>query len=67
MKLLYFMLVFIPTVALTIYTVMKSRRLLEFLDSLSDERVSTRARLRALSAVWRPVTPAESLGPEKRR
>ncbi len=53
MKILYFMLVFIPTLALTLYTVMKSRRLSEFLDSLSDERSSSRARLEALLAVWR--------------
>jgi hypothetical protein len=53
MKLLYFVLVFIPSTMLTLYTVKKSRRLSEFLDSLSDERVSNRARLRALSAVWR--------------
>lgn len=52
-KLAYFMVVFIPTIALTLYTVMKSRRLSEFLDSLSDERLSTRHRARALAAVWR--------------
>jgi hypothetical protein len=52
-KLLYFVLVFIPSTALTLYTVMKSRRLSEFLDSLSNERLSNRARLRTLSAVWK--------------
>ena len=57
MKLLYFMLVFIPTLALTLYTVMKSRRLSDFLDSLSDERTSTRARFSALAAVWRNGGP----------
>ncbi len=57
MKFLYFMLVFIPTLALTIYTVMKSRRLSEFLDSLSDERTSTRARFEALLGVWRNGGP----------
>ncbi len=57
MKLLYFMLVFIPTLAITVYTVMKSRRLSELLDSLSDERTSTRARFDALAAVWRNGGP----------
>ncbi len=57
MKFLYFMLVLIPTLALTIYTVMKSRRLSEFLDSLSDERTSTRARFEALLGVWRNGGP----------
>jgi hypothetical protein len=51
-KFLWFAVVFVATVALTLYTVMKSRRLSEFLDSLSDERVSMRVRLQALFAVW---------------
>ncbi|MGH6815406.1 MAG: hypothetical protein ACREC6_06865 [Hyphomicrobiaceae bacterium] len=51
-KAAFFLGVPIPTAALTLYTVVKSRRLSEFLDALSDERVSAAATLRALLAVW---------------
>ncbi len=37
---------------LTLYTILKSRRLSDFLDSLSDENVGWRRRLRALARVW---------------
>jgi hypothetical protein len=47
-----FVAVFIPTTVLTLYTVIKSRRLSEFLDSLSDEQTSWRRRWRALMRVW---------------
>jgi len=40
------------TVAVTAYTLIKSRRLSDFLDALSDERVPARAKLGALLAVW---------------
>ena len=46
------MLVFVPTLLLTFYTVMKSRRLSEFLDELSDERASLVERAQALARVW---------------
>jgi hypothetical protein len=36
------------TSVLTLYTVVKSRRLSEFLDALSDERLGWRAELKAL-------------------
>ena len=36
------------TSALTLYTVVKSRRLSEFLDALSDEQVGWRGKLKAL-------------------
>jgi hypothetical protein len=39
---------------LTCYTVAKSRRLSEFLDALSDEKIGWRRRLRALLAIWGP-------------
>lgn len=52
-KLAYFMLVFIPTVALTFYTIARSRRLSDFLDALSDERATARGKLAELSAIWR--------------
>ena len=37
-KLRYFMAAFVPTIALTIYTVVTSKRLTDFLEPLSDER-----------------------------
>lgn len=52
-KAFYFGVVFACTIALTLYTVMKSRRTSEFLDSLSDERVTFRARWRAFADIWR--------------
>lgn len=53
-KLLYFALVFVPTTAITFYTVIRSKRLSDFLDALSDERLDARAKFRALIEVWRP-------------
>jgi hypothetical protein len=52
-KTAYFLLVMIPVTALTIYTVAKSGRLSEFLEVLSDERESARAKVAALARVWR--------------
>lgn len=53
-KIAYFMLVFVPTMALLVYTVMKSKRLADFIETLSDERVPARRKLAALAEVWRP-------------
>ena len=47
-----FLLVFVPTVALTMYTMVKSKRLSDFLDVVSDERISTWNKLTAFFAVW---------------
>jgi Mg2+ and Co2+ transporter CorA len=52
-KLFYFLLVFVPTIALTFYTIVKSKGLSDFLDVLSDERTSVRDKVGALVAVWR--------------
>jgi len=52
-RLMYFALVFTVTVAFTIYTMIKSKRLSDFLDALSDERLSGWNKLRAFAAVWR--------------
>ena len=52
-KLGYFLLVFVPTIALTLYTVYKSKRLSEFLEALSDERLNSADRLKILAGVWR--------------
>ncbi|HJZ31014.1 MAG TPA: CorA family divalent cation transporter [Hyphomicrobiaceae bacterium] len=53
-RLAIFLTVFVPTLLLTFYTVAKSRRLSEFLDTLSDEKISWRKRGRALLGVWWP-------------
>jgi len=53
MKLLYFVVVFVPTTALTFYTMGKSKGLSDFLDALSDDRLSTWTKFKALAAVWR--------------
>ena len=49
----WFVLVFGATLALTIYTMVKSKRLSDFLDALSDEHLSPWAKLWALGNVWR--------------
>ncbi|HEU0063316.1 MAG TPA: CorA family divalent cation transporter [Hyphomicrobiaceae bacterium] len=54
LKLAIFLTVFLPTLLLTFYTVAKSRRLSEFLDALSDEKIGWGVRLRTLLAVWWP-------------
>jgi hypothetical protein len=52
-RVLYFIAVLIPTIALTLYTIVKSKRLSDFLEALSDERLPARAKLRSLLDVWR--------------
>jgi hypothetical protein len=52
-KLAYFFMVFIPTMALTLYTLVKSKKLSEFLDALSDERLPTREKLDAFVRIWK--------------
>ena len=47
------MAVFIPTIALTMYTMVKSKRLSDFLDAVSDERLPAWAKLKAFIGVWR--------------
>jgi len=49
----YFAGVLAVTMALTVYTMVKSKRLSDFLDALSDERLSAWDKLRAFAAVWR--------------
>lgn len=53
-KLWLFAVVFVPTIVLTMYTMVKSKRLSDFLDAVSDERLSTWAKLKAFGAVWLP-------------
>jgi hypothetical protein len=47
-----FALVLVITTALTVYTMIKSKRLSDFLDVLSEERVSTWIKIKAFVAIW---------------
>lgn len=49
----YFLLVLIPVIAVTLYTVLKSRRLSDFLETLAAEHRSSREKLASLLAVWK--------------
>jgi len=53
LKFVYFLAVAVPTIWLTFYTMVKSKRLSDFLEAVSDERLSVRAKLNALLDVWR--------------
>ena len=55
-RLWIFGIVFIATLVLTVYTMVKSKRLSDFLDALSDERLSVWQKLLAFAAVWKPGT-----------
>ena len=52
-KLVIFGIVFVVTTVLTFYTMAKSKGLSDFLDALSDERLSVWMKLKALAGVWR--------------
>jgi uncharacterized membrane protein YeaQ/YmgE (transglycosylase-associated protein family) len=52
-RVLIFVLTLGATIALTVYTMAKSKRLSDFLDILSDERLTVRQKLGAFAAVWR--------------
>jgi hypothetical protein len=56
-RVVVFGVVFVATIALTIYTIGKSKRLSDFLDILSEEHLPWRARLAALLRVWWPARP----------
>ena len=51
-KIVVFLLVFVPTIMLTMYTMVKSKRLSDFLDVVSDERVSPWNKIKSFFAVW---------------
>lgn len=55
-KAIWFGVVFVFTTWLTIYTMVKSQRLSDFIDALSNDRLSFRGKLAALARVWRPGT-----------
>ncbi len=52
-KLAIFAVVFATTTILTFYTIGKSKRLSDFLDALSDERLSWWDKAKSLANVWR--------------
>lgn len=53
-RVLVFGVTLVVTVALTVYTMAKSKKLSDFLDALSDERLSAWTKCKAFFAVWRP-------------
>lgn len=52
-KLWIFTVVFVLTTVLTFYTMGKSKGLSDFLDALSDDRLSAWQKFKSLAAVWR--------------
>ena len=52
-KIAWFVAVIVPVTALTFYTIVKSKRLSDFLEALSDERMPAKAKLGSLLDVWR--------------
>ncbi len=54
-KLTIVSVVMLPTVLLVIYAVAKSKVLSDFLEALSDERLSWRAKLGTLFRIWRKL------------
>jgi hypothetical protein len=52
-RIVIFFSIFIPTTFLTLYTVLKSRRLAGFLDSLANEKLGWGAKATAFFEVWR--------------
>jgi hypothetical protein len=53
-KLIWFFVVFGLTTWLTVYTMVKSQRLSDFIDALSNDRLTFGGKLKALIQVWRP-------------
>ncbi len=51
-KVYYFMAVLVPTTAITLYTIAKSKRLSTFFDALSDEHLGWGKKMRVLAEVW---------------
>jgi len=59
-KIGYFLIVLVPTTALTFYTIVKSKRLSDFLEALSDERLPAAAKFQSLVDVWRRKRSADA-------
>ena len=56
----YFLLVLVPTTVLTFYTIVKSKRLSDFLEALSDERLPAAAKFKSLLDVWKSDKPSRA-------
>jgi hypothetical protein len=52
-KLGSFIVVLLPTTAITAYSILRSKRLADLLEALADERLPGRSKLSALADVWR--------------
>ncbi|SFM03464.1 hypothetical protein [Variovorax sp. OV329] len=52
-KLAWFAIVGVFTTWLTVYTMIKSKRLSDFIDALSDDRQTLRGKLKSFADVWR--------------
>ena len=65
-KIVYFLIVLVPTTFLTFYTIVKSKRLSDFLEALSDERLPTSAKFKSLVDVWRDEQGAAAVSPARR-
>lgn len=50
---LAFLAVLALTLSITVYTIVKSKRLSDFLNAVSDERLSAWTKLKSFFAVWR--------------
>jgi len=53
----YFLVVLTPVTVLTFYTIVKSKRLSDFLEALSDERLPAASKMRSLLDVWKKGDP----------
>ena len=49
----FFIAVLIPVTLITFYTIVKSKRLSDFLEAISDQRLPASAKLRSLLDVWK--------------
>ena len=52
-RFLYFSIILVLAMGLTLYTVLKSRRLSDFLETLADDQQSARAKLASLAGIWK--------------
>ena len=52
-RIVLFGIIFVATIALTLYTIAKSKRLSDLLDALSDERLTVWEKMRAVGLVWK--------------
>lgn len=59
-KIVVFLLVLVPVTLLTFYTIVKSKRLSDFLEALSDERMPRSGKFHSLLDVWRRTPRAGS-------